>query len=125
MNPSNPLYTHASQLYEYGIKLVKKFMQSEKYYEFRRKIKSIDDEISKTETEYRIKIDALYNERSKKIRELKAAKHNIEFNEIPKAKDDFVRGSINSYKMYLRLKDIGDHSFETYLRVLNEMQNRG
>ena len=113
MNPNNPLYNYASQLYEYGIKLVKKFMLSEKYKELRNKMKNIDDEISKTEIEYRIKIDELRN-----------AKCNIEFNEIPKAKDEYIRGHINSYKMNLRLNEIGDHSFETYMRVLNESSSK-
>jgi hypothetical protein len=98
MNPNNDLYKYAEQLNEYGSKLVKQFMQSKEYADLHLKIAKIDADIWKAEQEYR-----------KKIRELRTAKRNIEINEIPKAKAEYVRNNIESYKMHLRIKDADNH----------------
>lgn len=90
MNPKNPLYEYATPLNEYGVKLVRQFTESEEYAELQLKIAKIDADIWKAEQEY-----------WKKIRELRAAKRNIEINEIPKAKDVYVRKHIEAYKEYL------------------------
>ena len=90
MNPKNPLCEYATLLNEYGVKLVRQFTKSEEYAELHLKIAKIDADIWKTEQEYR-----------EKIRELRAVKRNIEINEIPKAKDAYVRKHIEAYKEYL------------------------
>lgn len=108
MNKNNPLYEHADKLNEYGVKLVKKFMCSKQYSDLRSKVNSIDKEIEQLNIEY-----------ERKFRELHAAKRNIEINEIPKAKDEYVRQHIEGYKMYLRTKD-ADNPIEAYMRVLHE-----
>lgn len=91
MNPNNPLYKHADMLNDYGINLVRQFMTSEEYAELRLKIAKIDADIWKIE-----------QESLKKIRELRAAKRNIELYEIPKAKDEYVRRHIEDYKTHLK-----------------------
>lgn len=106
MNPNNDLYKYAEQLNDYGVKLVKQFMHSKEYADLHLKIAKIDADIYKAEQEY-----------WKKIRELRAAKRNIEFNEIPKAKDEYVRSHIESYKMHLRIKDT-ENPIETYIEYL-------
>lgn len=90
MNPNNPLYEYATSLNEYGVKLVRQFMRSEEYAELHLKIAKIDADIWKAEQEY-----------WKKVRELRAVKRNIEINEIPKAKEAYVRKHIEAYKEYL------------------------
>lgn len=106
MNPNNSIYKYAEQLNDYGVKLVKQFMNSKEYADLNLKIAKIDADIYKVEQEY-----------LKKIRELRAMKHNIEFNEIPKAKDEYVRGHIESCKMHLRIKDTDDH-IKAYIEYL-------
>jgi len=91
MNKENPLYRYADQLNEHGIKLVKKFMQSEEYKELHYRIAKIDADIWKAEKEWR-----------KKIKMLHEAKRDILFKEIPKAKDEYVRKHIEDYKAYLK-----------------------
>lgn len=108
MNPNNPLYKYADMLNDYAINLVKKFMRSKQYSDLRSKVNSIDKEIEQLNIEY-----------ERKFRELHAAKRNIEINEIPKAKDEYVRQHIEGYKMYLRTKD-ADNPIEAYMRVLHE-----
>lgn len=108
MNKNNPLYEHADKLNEYGVKLVKKFMCSKQYSDLRSKVNDIDKEIEQLNREY-----------ERKLRELHTAKRKIEINEIPKAKDDYVRQHIEGYKMHLKIQQIGDNSFETYMKVLN------
>lgn len=113
MNPNNPLYKYADMLNDYGVNLVKKFMRSKQYSDLRDKIYYIDKEIEQLNREY-----------EKKFRELHAAKRNIELHEIPNARNEYVRQHIEGYKMHLRLNEIGDHSFETYTRVLNESSSK-
>lgn len=113
MNPNNPLYEHADKLNEYGIKLVKNFMHSKEYSELRSKINDIDKEIEKLNIEY-----------ERKFRELHAAKRNIEINEIPKAKDEYVRQHIEGYKMHLRTKDT-DNPIESYMQIVKSEVNNG
>ena len=108
MNKNNPLYEHADKLNEYGCKLVKKFMHSKQYSDLRSKVNDIDKEIEQLNIEY-----------ERKFRELHAAKRNIEINEIPKARNEYVRQHIEGYKMHLKIQQIGDNSFETYMKVLN------
>jgi uncharacterized protein involved in exopolysaccharide biosynthesis len=108
MNKNNPLYKYADKLNEYGINLVKKFIHSKQYSDLRSKINNIDKEIEQLNIEY-----------ERKFRELHAAKRNIEINEIPKARDKYVRQHIESYKTHLKIQQIGDNSFETYMKVLN------
>lgn len=90
MNPNNPLYEYATPLNEYGVKLVKNFMHSKEYSDLRSKVNDIDKEIEQLNIEYQ-----------RKFRELHYAKRNIEINEIPKAKDEYVRQHIESYKTSL------------------------
>lgn len=106
MNPNNPLYEHADKLNEYGVKLVREFMTSEKYRELRLKVAKIDADMFKAEQEYR-----------KRIRELRKAKRNIELYEIPNAKDEYVREHIEGYKMYLRTKD-AENPIEAYMQIV-------
>ena len=106
MNPNNPLYEYADKLNEYGIKLVKKFTLSKKYSDLRSKINDIDKEIEQLNNEYK-----------RKLRELRAAKCNIEMVEIPKAKDEYVRGAIEAYKMHLRTKD-AENPLEAYMQII-------
>ena len=108
MNPNNPLYEYADMLNDYGINLVKKFMHSKQYSDLRSKAHAIDKEIEQLHIEY-----------ERKFRELHAAKHNIEINEISKAKDEYVRQHIEGYKMHLRTKD-AENSIEAYMRVIDE-----
>jgi hypothetical protein len=110
MNKNNPLYEHADKLNEYGCKLVKNFMHSKEYSDLRSKVNDLDKEIEQLHIEY-----------ERKFRELHAAKRNIEINEIPKAKDEYVREHIESYKMHLRTKDAENH-IEAYVEVLHELQ---
>lgn len=90
MNQNNPLYGYATLLNEYGVKLVKNFMHSKEYSDLRSKVNDIDKEIEQLNIEY-----------NRKFRELHAVKRNIEINEIPKAKDEYVRQHIESYKTSL------------------------
>ena len=113
MNQNNPLYEYADKMNEYGIKLVRKFMSSEQYREFRLKMAKIDADMLKAEHEYR-----------QRIRELKLAKRNIEPYEIPKAKDEYVRQHIEGYKMYLRTKDTED-PVEAYMQIVKSEVNDG
>lgn len=108
MNPNNPLYKYADMLNDYGINLVKRFMRSKQYSDLRDKAHNIDKEIEQLNIEY-----------ERKLRELHAAKRNIEINEIPKARNEYVRQHIDGYKMHLKIQQIGDNSFETYMRMLN------
>lgn len=103
MNPKNPLYEYADKLNDYGVKLVNKFMHSKQYSDLRSKINDIEREIDQLNIEY-----------ERKFRELHAAKRNIELNEIPKAKDEYVRQHIEGYKMHLRTKD-ADNPIEAYM----------
>lgn len=106
MNPNNPLYEYANELYEYGVKLVKKFMLSKQYSDLRSKASGIDKEIEQLNREY-----------ERKLRELRAAKRNIELHEIPNAKDEYVRQHIEGYKMHLRTKD-ADNPIEAYMQLI-------
>lgn len=63
-------------------------------------------------------IDQLNIEYERKFRNFINAKRNVQLNEIPKAKDEYVRSHIESYKMYLRTKDVDD-PIETYMEYLN------
>lgn len=110
MNPNNPLYKYADKLNDYGINLVKKFMHSKQYFDLRSKAYDIDKETEQLNVEY-----------ERKFRELHAAKRNIELYEIPNARNEYVRQHIEGYKMHLRPKEPRDHSFETYMRILNEV----
>lgn len=94
MNPNNSLYKHAKQLNEYGIKLVRQFLNSKQYSDLCFKINSIDKEIDQLNIEYKIK-----------FRDLIKEKLNIQLHEIPNAKDEYVRKHIESYKMHLRTKE--------------------
>ena len=94
MNPNNPLYEYAIPMNEYGVKLVKNFIYSKEYSDLRSKINDIDEEIEQLNIEY-----------ERKFRELHAAKRNIEINEIPKAKEEYVRRHIESYKISLMQGD--------------------
>ena len=94
MNKNNPLYEHADKLNEYGCKLVKEFMRSKQYSDLCSKINDIDKEIDQLNIEYQ-----------RKFRNLVNAKLNVQMHEIPKAKDEYVRKHIESYKMHLRTKD--------------------
>lgn len=80
MNKNSPLYEYADMLNDYGINLVKRFMRSKQYSDLRDKIYDIDKEIEQLNIEY-----------ERKFRELHAAKRNIEINEIPKARNEYVR----------------------------------
>lgn len=105
MNPSNPLYKYADKLNEYGVKLVKKFMSSKEYSDLHSKANDIDKEIEQLNIEY-----------ERNLRELHAAKRNIELYEIPNAKDEYVRQHIESYKMHLRTKD-ACNPIEAYMQI--------
>ena len=94
MNPNNPLYKYADKLNDYGVNLVKQFMNSEEYSYLCSKINSIEKEIDQLNIEY-----------ERKFMDLIKAKLNVQLNEIPKAKDDYVRQHIEGYKMHLRIKD--------------------
>lgn len=108
MNPNNPLYEYADKLNEYGVKLVKKFMHSKQYSDLRSKVNDIDKEIDQLNIEYK-----------RKLRNLISEKLNVQLNEIPKAKDEYVRQHIEGYKIYLRTKD-ADNPIEAYMKVLHE-----
>jgi hypothetical protein len=90
MNKNNPLYKYADMLNDYAMNLVKKFMHSKQYFDLRDKAHNIDKEIEQLNIEY-----------ERKLRELHAAKRNIEINEIPKARNEYVRQHIEDYKMNL------------------------
>ena len=106
MNKNNPLYEYADKLNEYGCKLVKEFMHSKQYSDLCSKVNDIDKEIERLHIEY-----------ERKFRELHAAKRNIETNEIPKAKDEYVRQHIEGYKTHLRTKD-ADNPIEAYMQII-------
>lgn len=106
MNPNNPLYKYADKLNEYGVKLVKKFMHSKKYSDLRSKANDIDKEIEQLNIEY-----------ERRLRELHAAKRNIELYEIPSAKDEYVRQHIEGYKRYLVTKN-ADNPIEAYMQII-------
>ena len=108
MNQNNPLYKYADELNDYGVNLVKKFMHSKQYSDLRSKAHDIDKEIERLHIEY-----------ERRFRELHAAKRNIEVNEIPKAKDEYVRQHIEGYKKYLRTKD-AENPIEAYMESLHE-----
>lgn len=108
MNPSNPLYEYSDKLNEYGVKLVKKFMNSKQYSYLRSKVHDIDKEIEQLNIEY-----------ERKLNDLKTAKRNIELYEIPNARNEYVRQHIEGYKMHLKIQQIGYNSFETYMKELN------
>lgn len=108
MNPNNPYYKYADMLNDYGINLVKKFMHSKQYSDLCSKAHDIDKEIEQLKIEY-----------ERKLRDLKIAKRNIYINEIPKAKDEYVRQHIEDYKMYLKTKDT-DNLIEAYMKALHE-----
>ena len=82
-------------------------MHSKQYFDLRSKAYDIDKEIEQLNIEY-----------ERKFRELHAAKRNIEINEIPKARNEYVRQHIEGYKMHLRIKD-ADNPIEAYMKVLN------
>jgi hypothetical protein len=111
MNPNNPLYEHAGMLNDYGINLVKKFMRSKQYSDLRDKAHNIDKEIERLNIEY-----------ERKFRELHAAKRNIEINEIPKARNEYVRQHIEGYKMHLKTKD-ADNPIEAYMQIIKSESN--
>lgn len=113
MNKNNPLYEHADKLNEYGCKLVKEFMNSKEYSDLCSKINDIDKEIDQLNIEYK-----------RKFRDLVKAKLNIEINEIPKAKDEYVRQHIEGYKMHLRTKD-ADNPTEVYMQTIKSESNHG
>lgn len=93
MNPNNPLYEYAELLNSKGKLLVKRFMKSKEYADLNAKIADIDDEI-----------DCITRTYERKIRNLKEAKNNVLYFEIPKAKDEYVREHIESYKKHLTTK---------------------
>ena len=108
MNKNNPLYEYADQLNEYGVKLVKKFMHSKQYSDLCSKINDIEREIDQLNIEY-----------ERKFRDLIKAKLNVQLNEIPKAKDEYVRQHIECYKMHLRTKD-ADNPIEAYMQIIKK-----
>lgn len=107
MNKNNPLYKYADMLNDYGVNLVKRFMHSKQYFDLRSKACDIDKKIEQLNKEY-----------ERKFRELRAAKRNIEINEIPNARNEYVRQHIEGYKMHLRIKDT-DNPIEAYMKALN------
>jgi hypothetical protein len=111
MNPSNPLYEYADMLNDYGINLVKRFMRSKQYSDLRDKAHNIDKEIEQLKIEY-----------ERKLMNLKMAKRNIETNEIPKARNEYVRQHIEGYKMHLRTKD-ADNPIEAYTQIIKSESN--
>lgn len=113
MNPNNPFYEYADILNDYGINLVKKFMHSKQYSDLRSKAHAIDKEIEQLHIEY-----------ERKFRELHAAKRNIELNEIPNARNEYVREHIDGYKKYLRTKD-ADNPLEAYMQIVKSESNNG
>lgn len=113
MNPNNNLYKHAKQLNEYGIKLVRQFMNSEEYSYLCSKINSIEKEIDQLNIEY-----------ERKFRDLIKAKLNIQLHEIPNAKDEYVRRHIEAYKAYLITKD-ADNPIEAYMQFIKSELNHG
>lgn len=113
MNPNNPLYKYADKLNDYGVNLVKKFMHSKQYSDLCSKINDIDKEIDQLNIEY-----------ERKFRNLINAKLNVQLNEIPKAKDDYVRQHIEGYKMHLRIKD-ADNPIEAYMQIVKQESNHG
>ena len=113
MNPNNPLYEYSDKLNEYGCKLVKNFMHSKQYSDLRSKVNDIDKEIEQLNIEY-----------ERKFRELHAAKRSIEINEIPKAKDEYVRQHIEGYKMHLRTKDAGN-PIKAYMQIIKSEVDHG
>lgn len=113
MNINDPLYKYADMLNDYNINIVKKFMHSKQYYDLRSKAHDIDKEIEQLKIEY-----------ERKFRELHAAKSNIELHEIPNARNEYVRGHIESYKTYLRTKD-ADNPIEAYMQIVKSESNHG
>lgn len=113
MNKNNPLYEYADKLNEYGVKLVKKFMQSEEYAELHLKMAEIDADIWKAEQEY-----------WKKVRELRATKRNIELHEIPNARNEYVRQHIEDYKTHLKTKE-ANNPIEAYMQITKSEANHG
>lgn len=113
MNKNNPLYEYAAELNEYGVKLVKKFMHSKQYFNLCSKINDIDKEIDRLNIEY-----------ERKFRNLIKAKLNVQLNEIPKAKDEYVRQHIEGYKMHLRTKD-ADNPTEAYMQIIKSESSHG